>query len=74
MKIFKDIANRVTGNDILCLELSKDRDGKVSLTNSIDGIPVNIEQLEIHEYTLPHQFEVITIDNSINDSIDESCE
>lgn len=72
MKIFQDIANAITGNNILCLEISKDKDGKVSLSDSIDGIPVNIEQLGNHEYTFPHQFEVITIDNSINDFIDES--
>jgi hypothetical protein len=40
MNIFEAIVNRVTGKDILCLEVSKDSDGNISLSNSIDGIPV----------------------------------
>jgi hypothetical protein len=71
MGIFQDIANAITGNDILMMEISRDEHGGISVSHSIDGIPldsVNVMKYDCmgDKYNHPHKDVVVTIDNFSN--------
>lgn len=67
MNIFQKIADAITCDNVLLLELSKDENGVVAMSNSLNGIPVDIDYISYGDVT---RYDVITVDNSINDFID----
>jgi hypothetical protein len=68
MKIFNDIANAITDNDVLMMEISSDENGNTSVVHSLDGIPldtVNVMKYNVmgNEYDQDHKNVIVVNSN-----------